>query len=114
MTAVGFLTMLVFGVGYQLLPRLFGHPLYSPRLAGAHLVLANAGLAGLVLGFLVAPQSRSPGMWLLAGGGSLFGLGALEPCQLGRGPLGHCGMRIEAEFRRLSVPCSVFPEFAES
>lgn len=77
MTVVGFLTMLVFGVGYQLLPRLFGHPLYSPRLAGAHLVLANAGLAGLVLGFLITPHSRAPGMWLLAGGGSLFGLGAL-------------------------------------
>jgi hypothetical protein len=35
MNVVGFLTMLVFGVGYQLLPRLFGHPLYSTRLAAA-------------------------------------------------------------------------------
>jgi len=31
MNVVGFLTMLVFGVGYQLLPRLFGHPLHSQR-----------------------------------------------------------------------------------
>ena len=29
MNVVGFLTMLVFGVGYQLLPRLFGHSLYA-------------------------------------------------------------------------------------
>ncbi|HXV13086.1 MAG TPA: hypothetical protein VEC56_02675, partial [Candidatus Krumholzibacteria bacterium] len=39
MNVVGFLTMLVFGVGYQLLPRLFGHPLHSQRLAVAHLYL---------------------------------------------------------------------------
>src|SRR6185503_6252383 len=57
MTVVGFLTMLVFGVGYQLLPRLFGHPLHSTRLAVAHLFLANGGLASLVLGFLVGPYA---------------------------------------------------------
>ena len=36
MNVVGFLTMMVFGVGYQLLPRLFGHALYSRKLAIAH------------------------------------------------------------------------------
>ena len=55
MNVVGFLTMLVFGVGYQLLPRLFGHPLYSPRLAALHWYLANLGLAGLVVGFFLGP-----------------------------------------------------------
>jgi len=77
MNVVGFLTMLVFGVGYQLLPRLFGHPLHSTRLATVHLVLANGGLVGLVLGFLVTPHDPTTGKWLLAGGGTLFGLGAL-------------------------------------
>jgi len=77
MNVVGFLTMLVFGVGYQLLPRLFGHPLYSSRLAAAHLVLANGGLVGLILGFLVVPHDPAVGKWLLAAGGILFGLGAL-------------------------------------
>jgi cbb3-type cytochrome oxidase subunit 1 len=77
MTVVGFLTMLVFGVGYQLLPRLFGHPLYSPRLAVAHLFLANVGLIGLVLGFLVGPSSGSAGQWVSASGGSLYALGAM-------------------------------------
>ena len=52
MNVAGFLTFLVFGVGYQLLPRLFGAPLYSRRMAIAHLYLANLGLAGLVFGFL--------------------------------------------------------------
>lgn len=74
MNVVGFLTMLVFGVGYQLLPRLFGHPLYSTRLAAAHLYLANIGLAGLVLGFMVRPRSIA-GVWLTSSGGIVFGLG---------------------------------------
>jgi cytochrome c oxidase cbb3-type subunit 1 len=77
MNVVGFLTMLVFGVGYQLLPRLFGHPLASARLAIAHLFLANGGLAVLVLGFLVAPAAPTAGRWLSTAGGGLYALGAL-------------------------------------
>ena len=73
MNVAGFLTFLVFGVGYQLLPRLFGAPLYSRRLAIAHLYLANLGLAALVLGFL-APRL---GRWPQTIGGSLYALGAL-------------------------------------
>jgi cbb3-type cytochrome oxidase subunit 1 len=77
MNVVGFLTMLVFGVGYQLLPRLFGHPLYSQRLAIAHLYLANLGLGGLVVGFLLQPAGTVASRWATAGGGSLYALGAL-------------------------------------
>jgi cytochrome c oxidase cbb3-type subunit 1 len=75
MTVVGFLTMLVFGVGYQLLPRLFGHPLYSAWLAKAHLLLANFGLVGLVVGFLVRPHRSNVGVLLTSGGGLVFGIG---------------------------------------
>ena len=75
MNVVGFLTMLVFGVGYQLLPRLFGHPLHSPRLAAAHLYLANLGLAALVAGFAVRYHQAIAGAWLTAGGGIVFGTG---------------------------------------
>jgi cbb3-type cytochrome oxidase subunit 1 len=73
MNVAGFLTFLVFGVGYQLLPRLFGAPLYSRRLAIAHLFLANVGLIGLVLGFMILEAAA----WLQAGGGSLYAAGAL-------------------------------------
>ncbi len=73
MNVVGFLTMLVFGVGYQLLPRLFGHPLHSERLAVAHLFLANGGLALLVLGFVLQPG----GGWLAAAGGTVFAAGVI-------------------------------------
>jgi cbb3-type cytochrome oxidase subunit 1 len=77
MTVVGFLTMLVFGVGYQLLPRLFGHPLHSHRLAIWHLFLANLGLGGMVTGFFFWPHSLSLGHAFTAGGGTLFTFGAL-------------------------------------
>jgi heme/copper-type cytochrome/quinol oxidase subunit 1 len=36
MNVVGFITMMIFGIGYQLLPRLFGHQLQSRALAIAH------------------------------------------------------------------------------
>lgn len=71
----GFLTMLVFGVGYQLLPRLFGHPLHSRRLAMIHLYCANLGLAGLVVGFGIQPWAFATGRWVTLGGGSLYAVG---------------------------------------
>ena len=73
MNVVGFLTMLVFGVGYQLLPRLFGHPLRSRGMAIAHFWLSNVGLAGMVLGFVLGPRAG----WLTAAGGGLFAAGAI-------------------------------------
>ena len=76
MVVVGFLTMLVFGVGYQLLPRLFGHPLHSHRLAIWHLFLANIGLGGMVVGFFTWPHDATSGHSFTAGGGTLFALGA--------------------------------------
>ncbi|MGH7678505.1 MAG: hypothetical protein ACRENU_08580 [Gemmatimonadaceae bacterium] len=78
MTVVGFLTMMVFGVGYQLLPRLFGHALHSRGLAVAHWWLANLGLAAMVAGFMLAPHIGSTrSAPVTATGGLLFALGAL-------------------------------------
>lgn len=77
MNVAGFLTMLVFGVGYQLLPRLFGHPLHSRLLAIAHLFLANIGLVALILGFILGPATGANTWWLTATGGSLYAIGVL-------------------------------------
>ena len=78
MNVVGFLTMMVFGVGYQLLPRLFGHALHSRGLAVAHWWLANVGLAAMVVGFILAPHTGSTrSAPITATGGLLFTLGAL-------------------------------------
>lgn len=77
MNVVGFLTMMVFGVGYQLLPRLFGHALYSRKLAIAHWWLANGGLAGMVAGFFMQPHVGARSAPITATGGLLFSFGAL-------------------------------------
>ena len=77
MTVVGFLTMMVFGVGYQLLPRLFGHGLHSSRMAVAHWWLANGGLAAMVAGFFLQPHVGDRSAPVTATGGVLFALGAL-------------------------------------
>ena len=46
---VGFLTFLVFGVGYHILPRFRGNPLHSEKLAWWQFWLANVGLVGLLV-----------------------------------------------------------------
>src|SRR5512140_3188423 len=52
MTLVGFVTMMIYGVGYHVGPRFTWHPLWSRRLAGWHWWLSNVGLALLVAGFV--------------------------------------------------------------
>ena len=76
MNLVGFVVMMIFGVGYQMLPRFFGHPIHSRLLATAHVWMANLGLAGLVAGFLLAPHIGSASVPITAGGGLLWAAGA--------------------------------------
>ena len=53
---LGFVSMMIFGVAYHVVPRFAGAPLESERLADLHLIVANAGLAGMVGGFLARPH----------------------------------------------------------
>jgi len=76
MNLLGFVTMMIFGVGYHVLPRFFGHPLYSQKLAGAHWWLSNSGLALMVVGFMVAPHVGARGVPVHVVGGVLSALGA--------------------------------------
>ncbi len=46
---VGFVTFLIFGVSYHILPRFKGRPLYSESLAWWQFWLANIGLLGLLV-----------------------------------------------------------------
>ncbi|MFC2046237.1 cbb3-type cytochrome c oxidase subunit I [Chloroflexota bacterium] len=46
---LGFMSMMVFGVAYHILPRFQGKPLYSERMADIQFWLANIGLIGLVV-----------------------------------------------------------------
>ena len=46
---VGFVTFLIFGIAYHILPRFRGKPLYSDKLAWWQFWLANIGLVGLLV-----------------------------------------------------------------
>jgi cbb3-type cytochrome oxidase subunit 1 len=52
---LGFVSMLIFGVAYHVIPRFTGHPLHSRRLAEVHWWASNTGLVTLVLGFIFLP-----------------------------------------------------------
>lgn len=77
MNLAGFMTMMIFGVGYQLLPRLFGHNLKSNTLGVLHLWAANLGLLGLVGGFIARGSGASWFAIPLGAGGALYAVGAL-------------------------------------
>jgi cbb3-type cytochrome oxidase subunit 1 len=49
---VGFVGMMIFGVGLHMLPRFTGRVLFSERLADAQFALVNLGLVAMVLGWL--------------------------------------------------------------
>jgi cbb3-type cytochrome oxidase subunit 1 len=76
MTLLGFVTMMIYGVAYHVLPRFSGHPLHRPRLAGLHWALANLGLAAMVVGFGLRPHLAAQAIPVLAAGGALSAVGA--------------------------------------
>jgi cbb3-type cytochrome oxidase subunit 1 len=75
MMLLGFVTMMINGVGYHVVPRLAGRPLWSPRGAVWHWWLANAGLVAMIAGFWRRASGDSSGTPLLASGGMLSGIG---------------------------------------
>ena len=73
---LGFVTMMIFGVAYHVIPRFTGHPLHSRRLAGVHWWVANAGLLTFVLGFAASVNGFAFARILIAAGGLASALGA--------------------------------------
>jgi len=57
---LGFMSMMVYGVAYHILPRFQGKPLYSERMADTQFWLANIGLVGLAI--FSALNSYWPGL----------------------------------------------------
>ena len=76
MTLLGFVTMMIYGVAYHVIPRFSGFALHSRRLAGWHWWASNAGLALMVAGFATRPHAAALGAPLLVAGGTLSALGA--------------------------------------
>jgi cbb3-type cytochrome oxidase subunit 1 len=68
---VGFVGMMVFGVGLHVLPRFTGRNLFSERLADAQFLLVNAGLVAMVYGWLASRQR------VVEAGGGLLWIGFL-------------------------------------
>jgi cbb3-type cytochrome oxidase subunit 1 len=73
---LGFVSMMIFGVGYHVFPRFTGRPLHSPSVARLHVWVANAGLAGMVAGFILRVHAWRAGAVLLAAGSLLSAIGA--------------------------------------
>jgi cbb3-type cytochrome oxidase subunit 1 len=73
---LGFVSMMIFGVAYHVIPRFTGRPLHRPAAAALHLWVANAGLAGMVSGFILRIYRWQPGMALLGTGAVLSAAGA--------------------------------------
>jgi len=76
MNLLGFVTMMIYGVAYHVIPRFTGNPLHSRRLAGAHWWVSNAGLALMALGFALRVHLGARATPVLAAGGVLSALGA--------------------------------------
>jgi cbb3-type cytochrome oxidase subunit 1 len=73
---LGFVSMMIFGVAYHVIPRFSGSPLHSPRLAGLHLWIANIGLALMVSGWIWRVWWRWAGEGALRMGAVASALGA--------------------------------------
>ncbi|MCX8116780.1 MAG: hypothetical protein N3G78_02465 [Desulfobacterota bacterium] len=58
---LGFMAMMIYGVGYHILPRFMGRPVYSHGLGMFQVWLANLSLIGLSLSWIF--QAIQGGLW---------------------------------------------------
>lgn len=73
---LGFVSMMIFGVAYHVMPRFSGNPLHSRRLAAWHLWVANLGLAMLVGGWIGRVWVPQGATLVLRAGAALSAIGA--------------------------------------
>ena len=70
---LGFMSMMIYGVGYHILPRFMGRPVYSHRLGNIQVWLANITLVGLSVSWIL--EASQGGVWLSLT--ALFGIGQI-------------------------------------
>jgi cytochrome c oxidase cbb3-type subunit 1 len=68
---LGFMAMMIYGVGYHILPRFMGRPVYSHRLGNVQVWLANITLIGLSFSWIL--EASQGGTWHILA--ILFGIG---------------------------------------
>lgn len=61
---LGWVSMMIFGVGYHILPRFSGKPLKSPKLGEIQFWLANVGLVGMLLFYVLGTASPEVGLYI--------------------------------------------------
>lgn len=76
MVLLGFVTMMIYGVAYHVIPRFAGFPLYSARAATWHWYISNIGLLAMATGFVIRVRNPIYGTPLVAVGGCLSAIGA--------------------------------------
>jgi cbb3-type cytochrome oxidase subunit 1 len=76
MLLLGFVTMMIYGVAYHVIPRFAGFPIHSRRAAVLPWWISNAGLVMMATGFAVRVHDATAGTIVLASGGTLSSLGA--------------------------------------
>ena len=76
MVLLGFVTMMIFGVAYHVIPRFAGFPLRSRRGATVHWWISNVGLTGMVAGFVLRAHNAPAATPGLALGGLISAVGA--------------------------------------
>ena len=75
---MGFMAMLIFGVGYHILPRFSGKELFSEEIATWQMWLNLVGLIGVFAGLIAAAYSDSDLMrYVIAPFGAIYALGAV-------------------------------------
>jgi len=58
---LGFMGMMIYGVGYHILPRFMGRPVYSHRMGNVQVWLANITLVGLSTSWIL--EVSQGGIW---------------------------------------------------
>jgi cytochrome c oxidase cbb3-type subunit 1 len=69
---LGWMSMMIFGVGYHILPRFSGAPLWSERLSVWHLWTSNIGLLGMCAGWFVISTGWGGGGYAVLAGFSIL------------------------------------------
>jgi len=74
---IGWMSMMIFGVGYHILPRFSGKPLWSRKLSIVQFWMANIGLIGMTAGWGMRAHTINGGTELLGIFGAIMFLSIL-------------------------------------
>jgi cbb3-type cytochrome oxidase subunit 1 len=76
MLLLGFVTGMIFGVGYHVFPRFAGRALHNARLVLPHWWLANIGVGAMAAAFVLRAEGVAGAVVLLGAGGGASAMGA--------------------------------------